>query len=267
MFVPKDILEPKTWGLLWDSFGARLVELLALEEGANVLDVGTGGGSTLYPAASIVGLNGRVTGIETCEGCFNSTNAEIQRCNVNNAKVLFMDGNEMSFENGIFDYVIAGFIGWSDFFDFENLESKKQNMMLDEIGRVLKTGGRVGLSVWILQEDTELMGEILRKHFPAVEDVYSRETEDGWRIILAEAGFKDVRFITETQEFVYSNLEEWWEEMLDYGWQNQIERIVNEGRFTWDSIKNDVLESVSERLNDDGGLPYRRTALFILATK
>jgi ubiquinone/menaquinone biosynthesis C-methylase UbiE len=267
MVVPKDGLEPKTWGLLWDSFGARLVELLAIEEGANVLDVGTGGGSTLYPAVSRVGLNGRVTGIETCEGCFKSTNAEIQRCNVNNAKVLFMDGNDMSFENGIFDYVIAGFIGWSDFFDFENLESKKQKRIVGEIKRVMKPGGRVGLSVWTLQEDTELMGEILREHSQTVEDVYSRENEDGWTIILSKAGFKDIRFITETYGFAYSDLEEWWEEMLDYGWQSQIERMVSEEQFTWDSIKSDVLTSVRGRLNDKGGLPYSRTALFILATK
>lgn len=267
MVVPKDILEPKTWGILWDSFGARLVELLAPEDGANVLDIGTGGGSTLYPAASRVGPNGHVTGIETCEGCFNSTNAEIQRCNLNNAKVLFMDGNDMSFDNEVFDHVIVGFIGWSEFFDFENLEPKKQNKIVDEIRRVLKTGGRVGLSVWILQEDTELMGEILRKHSQTVEDVYSRENEDGWRIILSRAGFKDIRFVTESREFVYSDLEEWWEEMLDYGWQSQIEDIVNEGRFTWESIKNDVLTAVRVRLNEEGGLPYSRTALSILATK
>jgi ubiquinone/menaquinone biosynthesis C-methylase UbiE len=253
--VPKDDLEPRTWGALWDSFGARLVDLLALGEGANVLDVGTGGGSTLYPAASIVGPKGHVTGIETCEGCFNSTNAEIQRCKVNNAKVLFMDGNCMSFDSEVFDHVVVGFIGWNDFFDFENLKPKKQNKIVDEIRRVLKTGGRVGLSVWILQEDTELMGEILRRHFQNIKDVYSRENEEGWRIILSKAGFKDIRFISETREFVYSGLKEWWEEMMDYGWQSRFEGIVNEGKLTWESIKSEVLRSVRGRLNDEGGFP------------
>ena len=55
---------PKTWGNYWDYFGQRLVDELHLEPGSRVLDVGTGGGSTLYPAANAVGTEGSVIGIE-----------------------------------------------------------------------------------------------------------------------------------------------------------------------------------------------------------
>jgi tRNA G46 methylase TrmB len=79
---------PKTWGSYWDYFGVRLVELVGVTEGALVLDVGTGGGASLYPAARIVGDHGQVTGIETCHGCQERTSSEINRCGITNAKVL-----------------------------------------------------------------------------------------------------------------------------------------------------------------------------------
>ena len=51
-----------------------------------VLDIGSGGGASLYPALKRVGPTGEVFGIEICEGCFNHTSGEIERCGFTNAK-------------------------------------------------------------------------------------------------------------------------------------------------------------------------------------
>jgi ubiquinone/menaquinone biosynthesis C-methylase UbiE len=50
----------------WDYFGARLVERAEIYSGAEILDVGCGDGSSLFPAAMKAGLYGRVIGIDIC---------------------------------------------------------------------------------------------------------------------------------------------------------------------------------------------------------
>ena len=50
----------------WEYFGARLVEHAAIGPGTEVLDVGCGVGSSLFPAADKTGPDGRATGIDIC---------------------------------------------------------------------------------------------------------------------------------------------------------------------------------------------------------
>jgi O-methyltransferase/aklanonic acid methyltransferase len=50
----------------WEYFGIRLVAHAHLFNGACVLDVGCGCGSSVFPAAERVGPSGRVTGIDIC---------------------------------------------------------------------------------------------------------------------------------------------------------------------------------------------------------
>jgi O-methyltransferase/aklanonic acid methyltransferase len=50
----------------WDYFGSRLVGEAGIFEGAWVLDVGCGTGSSLFPAADMIGQDGRAFGIDIC---------------------------------------------------------------------------------------------------------------------------------------------------------------------------------------------------------
>ena len=50
----------------WDYFGARLVERAAIYPGAVLLDVGCGSGSSLFPAAEVIGRRGFAYGIDIC---------------------------------------------------------------------------------------------------------------------------------------------------------------------------------------------------------
>ena len=132
-------LTPVTWGSYWDYFGRRLVELVGVTEGVAVLDIGTGGGASLYPAARIVGDRGQVIGIETCRHCQERTSSEIKRCGITNAKVLLMNAEDMTFTDSSFDIVIAGLIGWDDCYDFESCKFKKRDKKLEEILRSPET--------------------------------------------------------------------------------------------------------------------------------
>ncbi|MCP4610082.1 MAG: methyltransferase domain-containing protein [Planctomycetes bacterium] len=50
----------------WEYFGNSFVEHADIPPGAQVLDVGCGDGSSLFPAAEKIGADGFVTGIDIC---------------------------------------------------------------------------------------------------------------------------------------------------------------------------------------------------------
>jgi len=45
-------------------FGRRLVDIAGIPGGSQVIDIATGRGEVLFPAAESVGLDGKVTGID-----------------------------------------------------------------------------------------------------------------------------------------------------------------------------------------------------------
>jgi ubiquinone/menaquinone biosynthesis C-methylase UbiE len=268
-------LTPVTWGSYWDYFGRRLVELVEVTEGVAVLDVGTGGGASLYPAARVVGDRGQVIGIETCRHCQERTSSEIKRCGITNAKVLLMNSEDMTFTDSSFDVVTAGLIGWDDCYDFESCKFKRRDKKLEEILRVLKHGGRVGFTGWISQEDGDWMGELVRKYLPSdsfkgeeerlgVPDAFSKETSKGWERLLSSLGLKEIRVSEETAEFTYMDEEEWWKEMLDAGWKNRVEHIEKAGLL--DRLRNEAFNSL-QRHKDSKGVHFKRSVVFALGTK
>jgi ubiquinone/menaquinone biosynthesis C-methylase UbiE len=264
---------PKTWGSYWDYFGLRLVELVRVSEGAHVLDVGTGGGASLYPAARIVGDRGRVIGIETCHDCQERTSSEIIRCGITNAKVLLMDAEKMTFADASFDFVTAGLIGWDDCYDFESCEFKKRDRKLEEILRVLKPGGRVGFTGWTAQEDSDWLKELVRRYLPSLSDegngptqldAYSKETSKGWKKLLSGLGVKEIRVSEETGEFTYRDEEEWWKVMLDAGWKDTVEEIKKAGLL--DDLRSRAV-SFLQTHSDSRGIHFRRSVVLAIGTK
>ncbi|MDF1537380.1 MAG: class I SAM-dependent methyltransferase [Candidatus Thorarchaeota archaeon] len=256
-------LVPSTWGTFWDHFGETLVRLLEIKDGSNVLDIGTGGGANLYPAAKRVGETGSVTSVELCEHCVNKANGEIQRCSISNAEVLLKDACETGFPDSNFDYVIAGFIGWDDYFDFKKGEFVADDVLTKEILRVLKPGGYFGLSTWLNQEDLDWMKRFLNSHDIECRTNYHAEHEEGWRIIMKDKGLINLRFVVEIFYYTYPSVDNWWKEMMDYNW---IEDKEN-GEFITSDIKSDARGAIKEHMTGDGGVRFSRTAIFMTAEK
>ena len=259
----KSELEPKTWGGFWDIFGENLVTLLDIKKGERILDIGTGGGSVLYPLARRVGEAGYVIGVETCEHCARTTNSEIKRCKIKNAEVHFMDARETNFEEHSFDCVTAGFIGWDDYFDFKTLEYKKPDDLMASICRLLKSGGNFGISTWLMQEDLDWMHEFLTSQSIESRRNYSAENEAGWRKILSKAGFRSIRLFPRSASFTYNTIDFWWKEMMDYNWPVEGE---NNDVIT-DAIKIAAFKLIKERLTETGGVPFKRDALIVIAVR
>ena len=253
---------PKTWGGFWDIFGEVLVDFMDIQVGDRVFDVGTGGGSVLYPLLRRVGDSGKVIGVETCEHCAKATTKEIKRCKIKNAEVHFGDAREIEFAEDSFDCVTAGFIGWDNYFDFQTMKYKKSDDLMKAICRLLKPDGKFGMSTWLLQEDLDWMYDFLTSHSIECKRNYHIENEKGWRIILSKSGFQDTRVLTRSATYTYNSIDFWWKEMMDYDW---VADRKNSEVIT-DTIKKEALNLVQNRLVEGGGVPFTREAILVTAT-
>ncbi|MFW9968085.1 MAG: class I SAM-dependent methyltransferase [Candidatus Thorarchaeota archaeon] len=266
-------LTPKTWGTYWDYFGQRLVDLVQPGVGMTVLDIGTGGGASLYPAAKRVGPEGHVTGIETCEGCFKRTSGEIKRCGISNAEVLFMDAREMDFDDGSFDIVTCGFIGWDDYFDFDQNKHIAPDKIMSEIFRVLKNGGRAALSGWEKSDSNSILRDLLYEYLPkdsphrnSMAGWAHTETSEGWNSILSKAGFVDIKTAVEYYDMVYSFEEEWWAEYVGLDWMEVMEDLEQKGVTTIGELKNQAFARLKKYKRADG-IHQARDAVLAIGTK
>ena len=206
-------------------FGRRLVELMDIPAGATVLDVGTGRGASLVPAARRVGPNGTAIGIDISEDAISSTSERLEELGLANARAMVMNGLRMSFDDGFFDFVLGGFV---------ITDLHEQDPALCDINRVLKDGGIVGFYSWAYAEDAELMARLLREHEGldvqgADSIIFDQETRESMERMLHDAEFENVRTSTERVDLVFTDEEEWWQEMWDIGWRNHMKEIEAKG--------------------------------------
>src|SRR5512143_551867 len=83
--------------------GERLVDLAQIPGGARVLDIATGKGANLFPAAKVIGSEGKAIGIDFSEAMVQETTQEILRLQIINAEVHAMDAEELIYESDAFD--------------------------------------------------------------------------------------------------------------------------------------------------------------------
>ena len=136
----KNILED-----YWYDFGRTLVKHAEVCEDSRVLDIGFGRGTSLIPAAEIVGPGGEVIGIDNWDPHVKGTTLEIEQRGLTNATVVNMDARKIDFDDNSFDFILSGFS-----YVFYSLADTR---------RLLRHDGRIAVSSWGLEEDSEWMGD------------------------------------------------------------------------------------------------------------
>jgi len=253
-------------------FGRRLVELAQIPNGATVLDVATGRGAVLFPAAESVGAQGHVTGIDLSEGMVQETAKELARLGESsNIKVHQMDAEHLQFPDGSFDFVLCAFA----IFFFPQLDGA-----MSEFRRVLKPNGHIVVTTWdkALDEQWNWFDEIAKAYLPpepeanetaesesALEPVF--DTPDGLEAIMNAAGFADIQIISEAAEFVYATEEEYWSTLWSHGGRVTLERIEQAtGSDGLQRFKSDVVKK-AQLIKQTDGIHQLFSVLFALATK
>jgi ubiquinone/menaquinone biosynthesis C-methylase UbiE len=198
----------------FDVLARRLVELAELEPGQRVLDVATGTGAVLLPAAERVGPAGSVVGVDLSEGMLAQAARLVDERRLRNVRLGRMDAERLELPDAEFDRVLCG---WGLFLFPEPQRA------LAEFRRVLRPGGRVvattggmrfeAANLWVV--------DVVKEHWPAQIPIPERKALPFTRPAdlvdaLASAGFSGIRVVEGSFDFVFPDEENWW------SWLNSI---------------------------------------------
>jgi ubiquinone/menaquinone biosynthesis C-methylase UbiE len=186
--VYDEVMVPRMFG----PWGRLLLDQLAIAPGESVLDIGCGPGSVTRPAAERVGPGGRVTGCDLSARMLALARGKPPVAG--GAPIEYREGraDRLPVEDGSHD-VISCQQALQFFPD--------RPAALREMRRALRTGGRIGISVWASIDRSPPFCALA----DGVEEVAGAELADRYRggpfalpdgeqlrALLQEAGFEDV---------------------------------------------------------------------------
>lgn len=245
-------------------FGKHLVERLDIPSGARVLDVATGRGALLFPAAQQVGPAGRVIGIDLAPGMVEATTAEIRERGLIQAEVHQMDGNHPAFPDRSFNDILCGFA--LHFLDYPRA--------LVRFRRLLKPEGTFAALVpYVPMEDRENMERwqwlfsLTRSVFPpgfepptAWTAPNRLNTPERIESALQEAGYAEISVWREEKVMYFADEDDWWAWEWSQGSRFWLEGMSPEGLATFKTVAFEKLG----QMKVVEGIPMLQGALFAI---
>jgi ubiquinone/menaquinone biosynthesis C-methylase UbiE len=234
-------------------FGGRLVGSVGIVPGSRVLDVATGTGAVLVPAAELMGPKGKVVGVDMSSAMISRAQAEIGKCRINNAYVLVADGERLPFPRASFDRVLCSFA----IFLFSDLSS-----LLSECHRVLDSTGRIGL-VYSAGEDRnwDWYDQLISRYGPAASLGTERYSPQYVETGLKHLGFTNVETRVEVHSLMFSNASEFWGWAWSHGDRGVLESLTGDHS----KFKQELFEEIGKRAG--AGLPYQVFGAITVGTK
>lgn len=251
----------RTGPSIFTQFGARLADRMPFTQGARVLDVATGSGAVLLPAARRVGSEGRVFGIDLSAAILHEAENAVRAAGLTNVELRKMDAEHLKFPDKAFDVVTCAF----SIFLFPNIEA-----VLREIYRVCKEGSYIGVSTfgntpppfnpgWPIFFQQTAVYPITRVLPPQPIAYASKELD----AILNRFGFHSIEIHSEINDIVYENEEDWWAFQLTIGPRPTILGMDEETRARF---KDEYLAKLRPMFQQDG-LHLSVAVLYALAQR
>jgi ubiquinone/menaquinone biosynthesis C-methylase UbiE len=237
-------------------FGRRLVELCDIAPGSVVLDVATGRGAVLFPVAQQVGPHGRITGIDLSTEMVRETTADLQKAGLSNVDLRLMDGEDLTFSDNSFDWVLSGFSLW--FFP-------RPDQALAEFFRVLRPGGRLGITTWDYDSlYPSGFVRIIQKYVPPQKNQAPApmrfDTPQQLVPVLQSAGFSSIDIRVEEADLVFKDEEVLWSSLGTAGAKRFLELL---GPLELKRLKAEILDTVRPAKKQDGvHVPFRALVAF-----
>ncbi|AFY55360.1 methylase involved in ubiquinone/menaquinone biosynthesis [Rivularia sp. PCC 7116] len=166
------------------------LKLLPLKKGDKVLDIATGTGLIAIPVAEMVGKNGKVIGVDIATALLKQAQNKIDKFNLDNIELIEVDAEYLNFNENSFDAVLC----CSAVMVFQNIPTAFKDWY-----RLLKPGGIVAFNAYA---ETSLMTPAIIQScascgisLPNIHEPLG--TEEKCEILLKEAGYNDIKVITE----------------------------------------------------------------------
>lgn len=191
----------------------RLVELLGLRRGAQVLDAATGTGWAAMAASRTVGPTGQVVGVDMTPGMLQEARRKMAEAHLTNVEVREGDAEHLDVADDHFDAVICSS---ALFFLPHMLEA------LLEWQRVLKPGGQVAFSTFgalLFQPMGNMLKDRLQTYgvsFPPGRPGQRLTAPEPCRDLLRDAGFSDIEVRTEELGYYLSDANAYWEDTVSW---------------------------------------------------
>jgi hypothetical protein len=96
---------------------------------------------------------------------------------------------------------------------------------------------------------------------------YSKETKTGWNFIMSNAGFSSYEVSTIELHYIYPSVDDWWNEMMGYGWQCTIDSIPINERPSLDELHQTAITTLGNHLTEDREVTFRKSVLVALGVK
>ncbi|MBS3904898.1 MAG: methyltransferase domain-containing protein [Simkania sp.] len=237
-------------------FGKRLVDQVDISVNQCVLDVATGRGAVLFPLAQTIGPLGQVIGIDISKQMLHETELEAKKRDLTWVHLQYMDAEHLDFPDNFFDSVFCGF----GLFFFPSLPTA-----LSEFNRVLKPGGKLGVSIWGKNSELDawINGETKKLCNKSGLATVSLQSEHALRASLNTAQFKNIQIIEETKTFFYDTPEEWWNSLWTHGRRAILEQLSPE-QIT--GLCEQAIKT-AQNLVTDGGVPEELQVFYGVAQK
>lgn len=241
-------------------FGQRLVQITGVAAESRVLDIGSGRGASLLPAAQANYSDGFAIGTDIAFQMVRETWDECQKRNLVNAHLLQMDGDYLAFRSGSFDFVLCGFA----IFFFPTPDHT-----LREWCRVLVPSGKLGICVassgdehWQWYEEL-LLAYHKRYQFPLSAGNNGLRRPEAIKEHMEAAGFIHPEIIEESYEFTYASEDQWWQAKWSHGARFPLEHMSEE---VLNQFRAEVFEHL-EQAKATQGLKERWQLAYIVGEK
>ncbi|MFX0042504.1 MAG: class I SAM-dependent methyltransferase [Candidatus Hodarchaeota archaeon] len=260
----------------WSDFAKELVKLAILKSNGKILDVGTGSGTCLIAVADKLGESCHLVGIDKNEAKISQARNNFKNIVVESAQFRTMEASNLKFDDNSFDNILCGFIGFSDSYDFKNNQFIGNNAKMKEIFRVLKSGGEAAFSTWEYQQDIEVARGLLQKYLRYknmkkdndIENLsisYSKESVDGFKLIMKDAGFNNIKIFSKDYNIIYKSVDEWWDIMEYAAWIMRY--TLNHDPDKLNDLKETYLPQGIEAFKKDEGYTFQKSVIFAYGTK
>jgi SAM-dependent methyltransferase len=201
-------------------FGRRIVDMMGIPEGSRVLDVACGAGAIFLAVVERIGPRGVVVGVDRASAMVDRALGAVKHRSVSNAVVARMDATALAFSDCVFDTVLCGFA-------LNGMPAPA----LSEFSRVLRSHGRVGLTVsegwwwegderwhWhrVLLEALGVRVDLEPRRFPTTQLLVA---------VLTDHGFDGVSMAMENYELVFADVGEWWSWAWSHGYRQILEQM------------------------------------------
>ncbi len=224
--------------------GQELVTRAGLRPGDRVLDVGTGRGHVLFPAAAAVGPDGTVQGIDLADEMVRLTAAEIAERGVTNASVRVGDAAEPGLPDGNVDVVLAGFMMFL---------LPGPAAALRAYRKALTTPGRLAFSTYGPSDEHLLAARAILRSLAGTrrlsDDVF--DDPDSMAAMVRDAGFEDVAITDVTVRTRFADAGQWWQWAWSVGIRASLERI---GPERLERARPEIEDALSGWRQPDGSL-------------